>query len=709
MIIDPNALTMDIYIDNMVTPVKSAVDLARSGSVMPTMFRILHEGNSADDGYFALDDFSLTVDGSVDLATPFTEGFESYPARVNPTDNANPLGPWITTEAAGTGTSARAPTKVQVVDSSVVTPHSGTKCLKIEGGPRAGASIAWGAPPQSDVQITWWARVPASVAGTTATYLRMSLFGAEDGNRLAGDNALLGYGARDASTGDATSLTLFNGGWLDSGIDYTPDTWEQYRLTTHSGQGLYTIIKNPNGASPEVIADRLPLIGSSTVWTPIFEASWSSSNGANHPPVYVDDIEIKSLVSVTQPLGVPYTPTILGSRFTNFTTLVVGGSIGKPVVDPRDNSTILFNVDAAPPAGGIYRAQKVASGNWQVDATPVVAGLDRPSGLAITADGTLWWTHDFNNNFTRSVGRLKFPWVSNVVETVIADVVDPLAVEQDDDAIDICVAPASFNGSIGHPGWLVVADRGVNGNERNGVYVIDPATMELNQTNYSNFLVNPTGGDLGDNLNAIASLPASGEVVTLSQNGYLVAINGDGQLRYINAFNLWPLSSTTNAGVAIAADPTTGKIWAADDQKDELWSIDATTGADTKEVTFPLTDPERPDRQINFHDPGMSFAPNGNFLVVSDGSTGNGGGRLIIFHNEAITLAPFSFSGVARTPSGVEISWGSAGAAKYDVLRGTDVANAASFQPIATNLTVRTFTDTQAPAGAAYYRIVAKP
>ena len=110
----------------------------------------------------------------MDLSAPYTEGFESYTARANPDDDADPAGPWIVTEVNGTGSGKeRTPSRVQVVGTDVIAPHSGSKCLKIEGGQRAGASLAWGAPPDSDVQITWWANVPASVAGATATYLRM--------------------------------------------------------------------------------------------------------------------------------------------------------------------------------------------------------------------------------------------------------------------------------------------------------------------------------------------------------------------------------------------------------------------------------------------------------------------------------------------------------------------------------------------------------
>ena len=362
MVVDPNALTMELYVDNMNTPLLTGISIARSGVPVPTIVRLVNEGNSADDGYFVIDDLSLTVEGSVDLTTTFTEGFESYPARVSPDDNANPQGPWITTETAGTGTAAPALTKVQVVDSSVIEPRSGAKCLKLEGGQRASATFAWGVPPHTDVEITWWARVPASVKATAANYLRMSLYGAENGIYLAGDNALLGYGSVNATVGDETSLTYYNGGWIDSGVDYTPLAWEQYRLTTDSAQGRYTIVKNPGGATPTVIVDNKPMIGTATSWNPIFMAAWSSSNGSGHPPVYIDDIEIRSFERlVVRVLGGSFVPA--GFQLSWSST---GGAVkydvlrGTDLANPASFQPIATDltattyVDTAAPAGGAF-------------------------------------------------------------------------------------------------------------------------------------------------------------------------------------------------------------------------------------------------------------------------------------------------------------------------------------------------------------------
>ncbi|HWH72005.1 MAG TPA: hypothetical protein VNT26_21765, partial [Candidatus Sulfotelmatobacter sp.] len=538
LVVDTLARKLAIYIDDMATPVVENADLARPDSAVPVALRIQHEGNTADDGYFAIDDISLTVEEAFDLTTTYKDGFENYTARTDFADDANPRGPWITVESDGNGSGKTpAPGKVQVVDASVTAPHSGSKCLKLEAGQRAGASLAWGVPPLSDVQITWWAKVPASLAGGQYTYLRMSLYGAENGATilndasasLAGDNALLGYGGRDATIGDATSLTYYiNGAWADTTLDYTPDTWEEYRLTTHTSQGRYTIIKNPSSANPEIIADRAPMVGTATNWSPVFMAAWSSSNGTNHPPVYIDDIEIKSLVSIADPLPTPYTVQFDGSRFTNVTMLTLPGAIGSVAVDPRDNSTILFGVDAAP--GAIYKATKVAAGNWAVDPTPVVSGLDRPSGLTVAADGTLWWVHDYS----MALMRLKAPWAANTPEKVIADfgVTPDTGVFTDDDPIDVCIAPASFNGSIGRPNMVVVVDRGTDGDANNALYVVDPATTELNQTNYNRYLVAPTASLLGAvNMEAVTALPKSGEIATLCVDGQITAVDANGSVR----------------------------------------------------------------------------------------------------------------------------------------------------------------------------------
>ena len=708
IIIDANALSFDVYIDDMTTPVLTGAELSRCEVGVPTLLRIVNEGNSADDGYFAIDDIQLTVTDSIDLTTTFVDGFENYPARADLEDNANPQGPWVTTELDGTGSGkSLALAKVQVVGTDDVQAHSGSKCLKIEGGQRAGVSLAWGTPPESDVQITWWARVPASIQGVEATYLRMSLYGAENGNSLSGDNALLGYGSRNASVGDDTSLTYYTTGWLDAEVDYSPDTWEEYRLTTHTALGRYTIVKNPSSANPTVVVDRAPMIGTASDWSPVFMAGWSSSNGSGHPPVYIDDVEVKSLVSDPEPLPNPYTIQIDGNRFTNSTVLLVGTPIGSVAVDPRDHSTIVFAVDVAS-GGGIFRATKSASGVWAVDETPLVSGLSNPSGLTIAPDGAIWWVNDF----TMALMRLKAPWTTQVPEVIISDfVLFPDASSMaDDDPFDVAIAPANFTGSLGQPGMVLVMDRGVDDNANNAILLVDPATTELNQVNYSRYLVEGGSVSLGSSdLVGMTVLSQSGEVVTLCLDGQVTAVNADGSVR-----SFWPGfysdPSIPIVPASIAADPVTGRLWIADDAMHEIWSIapDGVASPDRKEVSFPLTDPARTDFAIDFHEPGLAFAQDGSFAVVSDGSTANGGGRLLILHNEASVGPLFSFTSIARTAEGIQLSWEATGTSKYRVQRAAAL-NTAAFADITEDLTTTSYTDTTVGTGNAFYRIVAKP
>ncbi len=403
------------------------------------------------------------------------------------------------------------------------------------------------------------------------------------------------------------------------------------------------------------------------------------------------------------PLGaLPYMPAIHGARFTNYTQVAIGGTVGAVAVDPRDDTTILFTIDTL--LGGIYRASKVASGNWGVDPAPVVGGLDRPSGLVVQTNGTLWWLHDV----TKALMRLEAPWESHAPETVVSNFGGAAT---DDDPVDLTFAPANFSGSIGQPHWIVIADRGSDGDAFNALNMVDPGTTNLDEAS-SNFLVSPTTGSLGwDNLNDIDALPRSGEVVALSQDGFISAVDANGWIRSIIPTAFWPLGSTPSAP-ALAVDPLTGRIWLADDSLDEIWSVDpSATGQtpDAKELSFPLADPAAAYRQIDFHDPGMAFAASGAFLVVSDSSTAGGGGRLMIFHNEPFTIPEFAVSGAPPTTEGVALSWESAGSVRYAVERSIHVADPASFISLATNLTARSFIDTNPPPAGAFYRVVARP
>ncbi len=701
-VIDMTTQTYDLYLDDMENPVLTGAYLSRPMTAVPTEIRIWHEGNSADDGYFLIDDISLAVEGSVDLNEPFIEGFEEYPAMTDIDDDADPGQPWITNETTGTADGAALDHyKVQVVDSSVTEPRSGAKCLKIEGGQFAGVSYAWGVAPEQDVQITWWAKVPESIRGQQANYLRMSLYGVEGSNSFAGDAALLGYGSRDGAIGDETSLTYYTTGWVDSQVDYTPDEWEEYRLITHNGEGTYSIIKNPSSANPETIADHLPYIGGEASYGPMFMAAWSSSNGAGHPPVYIDDIEIKAVTSEISEPVIPYTPVAEdATRFEKATVLKLPGPVSGVAVDPRDSSTIVAATGIS--AGALFQITKNAEGDWEIDPNPLVSGLDRPSGVAIDAQGTIWWTHDY----TQSVRRLKAPWRDNTQETIIATFGDVAA---DDDPIDVVVAGPGFNGELGKPGWIVVADRDVDalGAGFRGLYLFDPATITPNQAGFANYLVEPTGELGGGTLNALASLDATGEIVVANNDGTLTAVNGDGTLRLVRNPQQ-PFSRP----VGLATDPTTGRLWVGDRNLAEIWSIDPAAEeeeGDRLEVHFELVAEVDPTAQIQINDPGLAFSADGKLLVVADSSAQNRGGWLSILEGAAVTppvLGPITITRAEFEGAGFALAWEVTGATKYHVWRAPSLD--ADYVDISNELATPSFTDPAPPAGQAFYRITAE-
>jgi len=708
VVADSVGRTFALYIDGQL--VNQSVNCARQVEMLVAAIRFENEGSNNKD-YYLIDDVSLTVEGTfTDLSTTINEGFEGYPAATSPTDDADPQGAWIVSEVAGAGsTVAATPEKVQVVDTEA---HTGTKCLKLEGGQIGGASIAWGATPQTDVRITWWSKVPATGTTGDQLYLRVSVYGWETRSSAAADSLLLGYGRRNAITGsDATSLSGFsrlmasgNGAWLDSTHDFANGVWEEYQLITDLKHNTYTIVKNPS-STPEVIMEDYPFIASTPV-EDLHTIGFSSSNGSGHPPVYIDDITIESFENNAVPPARPYTPTITGTRFTNYTVLTVPGRVvGGVTVDPRDDS-IIFMTDEYD-ISQIWRAQKVASGNWQLDVSPILSGLDRPSGLTVETNGTIWWVHDS----IQSLRRLKEPWASSAMEEIISDFTSTNNVTDQPVGLTFFVT----NGVT----TLAVLDRrNDNVANRNAIYLVDPSVGTLNQVGFDTYLVPPSTTVLGEGLagpaNSIATISSSGEVVTTLQNdGWLAAIDGGGAVRYIGT----GAAAMTDVR-SVAVDPTDSRVWIAGNDPvipslgvtPQIWSFDSSSGAALQEITFPRVgggSADRPDRRLIMHEGGMAFGTNGSFLVVSDASFLSGGGRLVIFHNEAFVATPITITSVNRVSGNTELVWTSGGAMNYEVQRSTSVA--AGYSTISGVLNETQFTDTTAPTDGAYYRVLAYP
>jgi hypothetical protein len=682
---------------------------ARPVEMIVSGLRFENEGANNKD-YYLIDDVSLTVDGTfTDLSSTVTEGFESYPAASLVTDDADPQGAWIVGETAGTGANvALTPARVQVVNTE---SHSGSQSLKLEGGQIAGATLPWGQMPNRDVRITWWQKVPATPGGN-AMYLRVSVYGFEARLSTAADCLLLGSGSRSsAPLGGPTSLMGFNrlagpgnGAWLDTLEQFTADTWEEYELTTNLKVNTYTIVKNPS-STPVVIVADYPFIAAVPTHNP-YMVGFSSSNGSGHPPVYIDDITIQSFDNTALPPPRSYTPTITGSRFTNYTVLTVPGHlVGGVTVDPRDKTSILFTT-AESEIGTIHRAQKVASGNWQLDTAPIATGLDQPKGITVETNGTIWWVHDN----IQSLRRLKAPWNSNPVEEIISDFNTTNNLRDQPIGLSFFVTNSTT--------MLAVLDRNSdNVTSRNAVYLVDPATPSLNQVGYTNYLVPPTTSVLGEGLtgpaNAIATLPGTGELVTTLQNdGWLTAIDGSGSVRYIGTS-----AAAMTLARGLAVDPTTSRIWVAGNDlatpsltvTNQVWSFDSTTGAEIQELTFPRLNPSaaRPDKTIKFAEGGMAFAQDGAFLVIGDQSYLAGGGRLVIFHNEPFVIAPLTITSVTRSGGNVALAWTAGGGVNYLVLRSATVAG--PYTAISPELAATQYTDTTAPADGAFYRVLAYP
>jgi hypothetical protein len=155
----------------------------------------------------------------------------------------------------------------------------------------------------------------------------------------------------------------------------------------------------------------------------------------------------------------------------------------------------------------------------------------------------------------------------------------------------------------------------------------------------------------------------------------------------------------------MSVDPKTGKVWIADDLTNQIWSCNTADGNEgRREVDFVVTNAAWAALQIDLPEPGLSFSKDGSILVLSENGSTSGIGRLIIMHNEPRALPSFKISSFSKTPTGLQLNWEAAGAAKYRVQRTTDLK--VPMADITGDLTTTSFTDTNVPGGA-YYRVVA--
>ena len=158
--------------------------------------------------------------------------------------------------------------------------------------------------------------------------MNMSLYNTAAGNTFKGVSAELGYGfmlQSGATVGGANSLLVGSTAtlWADTAQTYSPDTWEEYQLTTYNLQGGYTVVKNPSSAEPVILATNTAFISAGSPAGPTFMASWASGTNllGAAGTVYIDDISVESVTNVPYgqpfPSG-PYTAAVLSNNPTAY-------------------------------------------------------------------------------------------------------------------------------------------------------------------------------------------------------------------------------------------------------------------------------------------------------------------------------------------------------------------------------------------------------
>lgn len=298
--------------------------------------------------------------------------------------------------------------------------------------------------------------------------------------------------------------------------------------------------------------------------------------------------------------------------FKGASLITLPGNPGDVGFDPSDNDRIyIAKDDTLASSGGVYRIDMV-SGRYEIGER--IASIDGPSGIAFTSDGTLWYARDGAATSAPYVGKVMTP--RNGAPYANTSVISQFQTAGDDDTAAIRLVPPGFQGPNVQPGDLLIADRGADADPPNAIYVYSPSSPQGDPAAYSLFFVLPATLSAydGNNLNDIEFSADGTKLYIAFDLGQIVEIDANGALvREI------PVSGVTMGNLeSIGVNPLDGRIWCGDDNLDQIWSIDPASGEARLEASFHLAGESRPDFQINFHDPGMTFSPDGKRLVVSD-------------------------------------------------------------------------------------------
>jgi hypothetical protein len=308
-----------------------------------------------------------------------------------------------------------------------------------------------------------------------------------------------------------------------------------------------------------------------------------------------------------------------GSYFKSAQKVFWSGTPGDIAFDAGDNSKMyIAKDDTTGNGGGIYRIDKNPDGSYAVGEK--IVSVDQPCSLTFTSDGLLWWIRD-------GAGSTSNPYFAKVATprngapyTTTGIVSNFGTATADDDPFVIRTVPAGFaNGTTLLAGDLLIADAGADDDKTNAIYVYSPSNPVGSPTSYNTTFFPKVTDTTDNNINDMEFSADGTKLYLAYDKGQIVEVDNTGTvLRQLAPFGV----NFSNID-AIGVNPVDGRIWVADDNLDQLWSFDPVTEEAVKEVQFHLPGERRPDFQINFHDPSLTFSPDGQRLVVTD--TGNDG------------------------------------------------------------------------------------
>lgn len=348
----------------------------------------------------------------------------------------------------------------------------------------------------------------------------------------------------------------------------------------------------------------------------------STYPGAQHSiALIVSDGQAKAEADAV--LGVSARPNLIlpiGRYFKSGRSVFWSGTPGDVAFDPV-TSDIYIAKDQAPSAGGgIYRLIQNLDGSYAIG--ELVAGMDQPCSLAVAPDGVLWWARDYTGNvdmpYFGKVEGLRTP----PSYTTTGIVTNFGTTTGDDDPFVVKVVPPGFAGPLLAAGDILIADNGVDDNAPIAIYTYRPSAPVGDPAAYTtSFLpVSTAEGSVlkpyeGKDFVDMDFSPDGTKLYVLFTDGQMIEVNSAGQINR----QIAPFGVTLANLEGMAVNPVDGRIWLVDDNIDQVWSFNPDdTELAVLEAEFDLPGEPLVDYNINFHDPSLTFSPDGQRLVITD-------------------------------------------------------------------------------------------